>query len=165
MPAMVPARKAGMFGDDLQHLAVDDQNVHLVWADSRAEFQSVWYGRVPLASYPDLVVPRRDVRGRVSPPGRDDGMKTFARHVQRLRRQFAPGPNYVQNPRERLRLIVAAMDHDLSLATSTCSRTLCTDGTLLELINLDGIRGDLSDEALDRFVSGFLVKSCKGRGE
>lgn len=50
-PGMVPARNAGMFGDDLQHLAVDDQNVHMVWADSRAGFQGVWYGRVPLTAY------------------------------------------------------------------------------------------------------------------
>lgn len=50
-PGMVPSRNAGMFGDDLQHLAVDDRNVHLVWADSRAGFQGVWYGRVPLTAY------------------------------------------------------------------------------------------------------------------
>lgn len=50
-PGSVPARNAGMFGDDLQHLAVDDQNVHMVWADSRAGFQGVWYGRVPLTAY------------------------------------------------------------------------------------------------------------------
>jgi hypothetical protein len=50
-PRMVPARNAGMFGDDLQHLAVDNDNVHLVWADSRAGFQAVWYGRVSFAAY------------------------------------------------------------------------------------------------------------------
>ena len=50
-PGMIPARNAGMFGDDLQHLAVDDQNVHLVWADSRSGFQGVWYGRVPIEAY------------------------------------------------------------------------------------------------------------------
>jgi len=82
-------------------------------------------------------------------------MKTLARGVQRLQQQFAPAPDYLQNPRERLRLIVAAMNHDLSSATSACSRTLCGDGTLLEVVGLDGVRGDLSDEALDQFVSGF----------
>ena len=50
-PGMVPSRNAGMFGDDLQHLAVDNENVHLVWADSRAGFQAVWYGRVSFAAY------------------------------------------------------------------------------------------------------------------
>ena len=57
---MVPARKAGMFGDDLQHLAVDDQNVHLVWADSRAGFQSVWYAAcrwrlIPISPHLDVM--------------------------------------------------------------------------------------------------------------
>ena len=89
-------------------------------------------------------------------------MKTIARRVQRLQRQFAPAPDYLQSPRERLRLIVAAMDHDLSLATSTCSRTLCPDGTLLEIVDLDGIRGDLSDEELEQFVSEFPVTILGG---
>jgi hypothetical protein len=51
-PASIPARNAGMFGDDLQNLAIDDENVHMVWADSRAGFQGVWYGRIPLSGYP-----------------------------------------------------------------------------------------------------------------
>jgi hypothetical protein len=54
------------------------------------------------------------------------------------------------------------MDHALSLATSTCSRTLCTDGTLLEIVDLDGIRGDLSDEELEHFVSEFPVTILGG---
>jgi hypothetical protein len=40
-----------MFGDDLKNLAIDDENVHMVWADSRAGFQGVWYGRMPLSGY------------------------------------------------------------------------------------------------------------------
>jgi len=50
-PAGIPARNAGLFGDDLQNLAIDGTNVHLVWADSRAGFQGVWYGRVPISAY------------------------------------------------------------------------------------------------------------------
>jgi len=50
-PGSVPGRNAGLFGDDIQHLAFDDQNVHMVWGDSRAGFQGVWYGRVPIAAY------------------------------------------------------------------------------------------------------------------
>ena len=50
-PASIPVRNAGMFGDDLQNLAIDDENVHMVWADSRAGFQGVWYGRIPLSGY------------------------------------------------------------------------------------------------------------------
>jgi hypothetical protein len=76
-------------------------------------------------------------------------MDSLARRVQRLQRQFAPAPDYLQNPRNRLRLIVCDMDHDLSLETSTCTRALCENGTLIEVVRLDGIRGDLNDEALD----------------
>lgn len=40
-----------MFGDDLQHLDIDGQNLHMMRADSRAGFQGVWYGRVTLSAY------------------------------------------------------------------------------------------------------------------
>jgi hypothetical protein len=38
-------------GDDLSTLAVDNDFVHIVWADGRAGFLGDWYARVPLASY------------------------------------------------------------------------------------------------------------------
>ncbi len=38
-------------GDDLSTLAVDNDYVHIVWADGRAGFLGAWYARVPLASY------------------------------------------------------------------------------------------------------------------
>ena len=38
-------------GDDLSSLAVDNDYVHIVWADGRAGFLGSWYARVPLASY------------------------------------------------------------------------------------------------------------------
>src|ERR1039457_3174924 len=47
-PSPIPGRNAGLFGDDIQHLAMDDTSMHLVWGDSRAGFQAVWYGRVPI---------------------------------------------------------------------------------------------------------------------
>jgi hypothetical protein len=50
-PSSIPGRNAGLFGDDIQHLAMDEGNVHMVWADSRAGFQAVWYGRVPISAY------------------------------------------------------------------------------------------------------------------
>ena len=50
-PLPIPGRNAGLFGDDIQHLAMDDANMHLVWGDSRAGFQAVWYGRVPFSAY------------------------------------------------------------------------------------------------------------------
>jgi hypothetical protein len=51
-------------------------------------------------------------------------MNSLGRRVSRLRQQFAPAPDYLQNPRDRLRLIVRAMDHDLSLATYVDSDVL-----------------------------------------
>jgi hypothetical protein len=49
-PGSTP-RNAGLFGDDIQNLAIDDQYAHMVWGDSRAGFQGVWYGRVPISAY------------------------------------------------------------------------------------------------------------------
>lgn len=38
-------------GDDLSSLAVDEDFVHIVWADGCAGFLGAWYARVPLAGY------------------------------------------------------------------------------------------------------------------
>jgi hypothetical protein len=38
-------------GDDLSSIAVDNDFVHIVWADGRAGFLGAWYARVPLSSY------------------------------------------------------------------------------------------------------------------
>ena len=38
-------------GDDLSSIAVDNEYVHIVWADGRAGFLGAWYARVPLSSY------------------------------------------------------------------------------------------------------------------
>ena len=38
-------------GDDLSSIAVDNEYVHLVWADGSAGFLGSWYARVPIASY------------------------------------------------------------------------------------------------------------------
>jgi hypothetical protein len=44
-------RNGGNFGDDIQDLAMDKDNMHLVWGDNRAGFLGVWYGRVALSSF------------------------------------------------------------------------------------------------------------------
>jgi hypothetical protein len=44
-------RNGGNFGDDIQNLSMDRENMHLVWGDNRAGFLGVWYGRVALASF------------------------------------------------------------------------------------------------------------------
>jgi len=50
-PASDPYRNAGLFGDDIQDLSMDKDNLHVVWGDSRAGFQGVWYGRVALKDF------------------------------------------------------------------------------------------------------------------
>jgi hypothetical protein len=50
-PAFDVFRNAGLFGDDIQDLSMDRDNIHFVWGDSRAGFQGVWYGRVPISAY------------------------------------------------------------------------------------------------------------------
>jgi len=49
--AQIESRGNNWDGDDLSSLAVDDDFVHLVWADGRAGFLGAWYARVPLSSY------------------------------------------------------------------------------------------------------------------
>ncbi len=50
-PVANPYRNDGLFGDDIQDLVIDKDAAHLVWGDSRAGFQGVWYGSVPLSAY------------------------------------------------------------------------------------------------------------------
>ncbi len=50
-PARDAYRNGGLFGDDIQDLSMDKVNMHLVWGDSRAGFQAVFYGRVKLADF------------------------------------------------------------------------------------------------------------------
>jgi hypothetical protein len=38
-------------GDDLSSIAVDNDCVHIVWADARTGFLGTWYARIPIASY------------------------------------------------------------------------------------------------------------------
>jgi hypothetical protein len=56
----------------------------------------------------------------------------------------------------------AGWTNPLNLATSRCTRTLCPNGTLLEVVHLDGIHGNLNDEELDRFVGSFPVNIMGG---
>lgn len=50
-PGLNPLRNAGRFGDDIQDFSMDGANMHMVWGDSRAGFQGVFYGRVPLSAF------------------------------------------------------------------------------------------------------------------
>jgi len=48
-----------------------------------------------------------------------------------------------------------------SLENATCTRTLWPDGTLFEMVELDGSNegpGEVTDEALDRWLEGFPIQ-------
>ena len=88
-------------------------------------------------------------------------MKPFNRRIARLECRFAPvpQPDFVSNPRDRLRLVVSSpASHALNLEASTCRRTLTGSGFLTEVVRLDGIRGDLTDEEIEKFVQCFPVE-------
>ena len=93
-------------------------------------------------------------------PGRRAIVKPVNRRIARLECRFAPRlqPDFVGNPRDRLRLVVSAMDHALNLKTSTCRRTLPVSGFLTEVVMLDGIRGSLTDGEIEKFVQSFPIE-------
>ncbi len=70
-----------------------------------------------------------------------------------------------REPRKRLRLVITRADRKPSLENAECRRTLCPDGTLMELVHLENSReghDELSEEALDRFVESFPVRNSGG---
>ena len=85
-------------------------------------------------------------------------MKTVIRRITRLEDRFAPQRDFLVNPRGRLRIVVCRMDRALRLETSRCRRTLTASGSLTEVVRLDGTRGSLSDEELEKFVQRFPVE-------
>jgi hypothetical protein len=48
-PASDPIRVGA--NDDLQDLAMDAENIHMVWGDARSGFQGTYYGRVAFSAY------------------------------------------------------------------------------------------------------------------
>jgi len=50
------------------------------------------------------------------------------------------------------------MDRALSLETSRCRRMLNADGSLTEVVRLDGIRSGLTNAELDKFIQSFPVE-------
>jgi hypothetical protein len=67
-------------------------------------------------------------------------------------------------PKNHLAMIVSSFNGPVDLRFSTCKRTLCLDGTLLEHIRLQNERGelayggDLSTEELHRWTATFPIE-------
>jgi hypothetical protein len=66
--------------------------------------------------------------------------------------------DFARYPRQRHRLIVCNIGSQLSLETSTCRRTLNADGSITEIVRLNGTRADLPDADLDKFIEGFPIQ-------
>jgi hypothetical protein len=93
--------------------------------------------------------------------GGTDIMKAVIRRIARLEDQFAPKvqPDFLRHPRHHMRLLVSGLERDLTLETSTCHRTLTGSGCLIEVVTLDGRRGGVTDEDLQKFVKSFPVEA------
>jgi hypothetical protein len=78
---------------------------------------------------------------------------TLERRIERLERltSDAQGPAV-------MRVVISACGRPLNLAGSTCDRTLGLDGSIVEIVHLDGRRDAISNVELDQFVSRFPLK-------
>ena len=63
-----------------------------------------------------------------------------------------------QVSREPFRVIVSHAGKPFDLTKATCSRTLCADGRLMEVVNLHGSSDGLSEEDLERFIQSHPVE-------
>ena len=83
-------------------------------------------------------------------------MKTVTRRILKLEDQSGSAGR----PRRHIRLVVCDLGAKLSLEGATCTRTLCSDGTLLEMACFNKHNegpAELTDEELDRWVESFPV--------
>ena len=89
-------------------------------------------------------------------------MKAVTKRIARLE-------EYLQvtwNPRKRLSIVVSSVDRTSSLENATCTRTLCPNGTLLEVVRLDRSRPgrhELTDEELERWIETFPIDRLRSR--
>jgi len=60
--------------------------------------------------------------------------------------------------RKPLRIVVSLAGKPLDLTKATCTRTICPNGQLMELVKLNGSDYGLSDEALERFIQSFPIR-------
>ncbi len=84
-------------------------------------------------------------------------MRAVVRRIDRLEDQFGSTSG---KSRRHLRMMISMAGSNPSLEDATCSRRLCSDGTLLELVEFNKHHegpDELTDEELDRWVESFLV--------
>ena len=80
-------------------------------------------------------------------------MKAIAGRLRRLEQQrFGPAA------REPFRVVISTGVWPLNLEASTCTRTLCPNGVVTEVVTLEGRRQDLTDEELEAFIAKFPIE-------
>ena len=62
---------------------------------------------------------------------------------------------------ERVRVVIGSVCGPPNLATSTCTRTLGSNGALTEVVHLDGGRDGLTSEKLERFIESFPTQRAQ----
>ena len=95
-------------------------------------------------------------------------MKAITRRLNRIENQLNPPP---PKPRTWFRVVVRMSDPDAQLVrrldrkpsfgAATCTRLLCPDGTLFEVVRLDkiGEGGEQpTDEELNTWIRGFPIE-------
>lgn len=85
-------------------------------------------------------------------------MKAIGRRLCRLEDRFAPR----DKPRDRVRVVVSGIGPEECLQNATCERTLCANGSLVEVVRLNGSVDGLTDEDLDKFVESFPIEPVGG---
>jgi len=63
-----------------------------------------------------------------------------------------------EETRKPFRFVADGVYKPLHLDTSTCTRYLTADGTLTEVVILDGNSDDLSPEELEKFIASFPIE-------
>ena len=85
-------------------------------------------------------------------------MKAIGRRLSRLEDRFAPR----DKPRDRIRMVVSRVGRDEGLENATCKRTLCANGSLIEVVRLNGSGDGLTDQDLDGFVESRPIVPVGG---
>ena len=67
-----------------------------------------------------------------------------------------------QSAQQELFRVVVTSPWATDLTKATCSRMRCADGSLTEVVFLNGSRDGISDEDLERFIESFPIKAQGG---
>jgi hypothetical protein len=99
-------------------------------------------------------------------------MKAITRRLNRIENQLSPP---APKPRTRFRVVfrpgdvdappVRRRDREPSFEKATCTRALCPDGTLFEVVRLDKIAVGAeqpTDAELNTWIAGFPIEPLQG---